>query len=133
LLCMRLWYACKSRLSLEQMVLSVLRLVFKPKHCLALEAKIKSGNLRLPSYDLLRRASLKLDLFDMLWQQHVISISHVVSINYLDASPQGGYNYLVSKCDELVFPKKFQTIQLGHGFINNFFFWHELPHDGSHT
>jgi hypothetical protein len=64
-------------------------------------------------YDVLRKASQRLDLLAMAWQQTVMKRSCVLQYLYLDSSPQGGFNYFVGKAREFVFPKVFEQLRFG--------------------
>lgn len=64
-------------------------------------------------YDVLRKASQRVDLLAMAWQQTVMKRNCVLQYLYLDSSPQGGFNYFVGKAREFVFPKVFEQLRFG--------------------
>lgn len=113
--CMALWRACKGRIALSDIAKSVLRMLFRADVANGLVNLIDRGRARLPSYETMRKASIKLDMFAMWWQRFTNTKHHVVNYLYVDSSPQGGYDFMVTKCDELWLPSSMRGLQIGPG------------------
>lgn len=56
---------------------------------------VDDGSTPIPERDALRRTAFRLNYMDMLWQRQLHQTASFQRWLYLDASPQGGYNFLV--------------------------------------
>lgn len=102
--CLRLWRVARCRSPCSEVASMVFDVCLSAPAALELKQKLASGDLRLPGYGALRWANIKLDLMSMFWRRKQFDAHSVTSYLYIDASPQGGYNYLVARVDEIMPP-----------------------------
>ena len=66
--------------------------------------QLRSGNIKLPAYESLARAKLRLDVLTILYQR-ILDVAHcVVRFLLIDASPQIGRNFLLVREDSFFLP-----------------------------
>jgi len=71
----------------------------------ALQAKLASGAISTPSPQIITRAKQNLDVVAMLYMAKIYEEFDVWAFDMIDSSPQRGWNFLVVRTDEFVFPK----------------------------
>lgn len=75
-------------MSLTEIVKSALSIALPEQ-----EARIETGEVRIPQRELLRKTDYRLDLFLTTWEQECCTCYDMARWLLADASPQHGYNY----------------------------------------
>ena len=70
-----------------------------------LKSDIESKKVREPECSSLMNAKVKLDVMHMHWMAEVYKKYDVTAYDIIDSSPQFGWNYLVIRTDEFMYPR----------------------------
>ena len=90
---------------MEGAVLLACEMVLEPTALDQLRNDIKSGKVRVPGKGALRTAKQKLDVVAMHWMVQQYASYDISAYDIIDSSPQNGWNFLVVRTDEFLFPK----------------------------
>ena len=87
----------RRRVDMRELILLCLDIVHTEPVKLELQRRLASGDVAVPGYKACSEACMKLDLLAMQWARHQSSRWCVKRYVLIDASPQRGWNYLVSR------------------------------------
>jgi hypothetical protein len=69
-----------------------------------LVADIEAKCIRIPTVGVIANAKIKLDIMAMHWLREVYRTHDVAADDTIDSSPQMGWNFLVVRTDEFLYP-----------------------------
>jgi hypothetical protein len=102
---MKLSMKLKSADCIDDVVLLAAELHMNADQLEKLKSDIALKRIRLPKLGTILNAKIKLDVLAMHYMAEVYRDHDVTAYDIIDSSPQGGWNFLVIRSDEFVYPR----------------------------
>jgi hypothetical protein len=102
---LRLASKIKPMSDITDIVMLAAEIALKPDELGAFTDRIESGIIRLPGTRTVRRGKQRMDIMAMHWVAQLYKEHDVTAYDIIDSSPQGGWNFLIIRTDEFLFPK----------------------------
>ena len=90
---------------LKWVVQTVAKLVLSPAAAKEVNDQLASGELKLPGAEVLRVATIKLDMISSIYQRHLMESNCYRRYFSMDASFQSGYDWLIGREDRVSWKK----------------------------
>jgi hypothetical protein len=101
---LRLASKIKPSSDITEIIILAGEIALKPDEFADLKGRIESGTTRLPTIKTVNQGKQKLDIMAMHWVAQLYKEHDVTAYDIIDSSPQGGYNFLIIRTDEFLFP-----------------------------
>jgi hypothetical protein len=102
---LQLGHHTKNAACLQSVCILATELSYGASAAAQLKADIERKHTRIPGRLALTRAKVKLDILAMHWMSHVYATHDIAAYDMIDSSPQGGWNFLVMRTDEFLYPR----------------------------
>ena len=102
---LQLGHHMKQAADLQSVCILATELSYGTSAAAQLQADIKMNHTRIPGKHAVTNAKVKLDILAMHWMSHVYATHDVAAYDMIDSSPQGGWNFLVMRTDEFLYPR----------------------------
>lgn len=103
--CLHLSACLRPRVSLAECMTHAYRLIFGSAGAEALSRALQTGDVVMPSYQVMNSSRSRVDILNMLWQRDRMQTNDFERHLMFDASPQVGYNLLCGIEKRICFPR----------------------------